>query len=109
MAVASVVSGGARSLGNFGPEEWLAAIYLAAVGGALAFLLWIYALQLASPTQVANTMTVNPFVAAALAAVILSEPVGVEILVGLAAVLAGLWIATTGAGSASEFAQDDGE
>ena len=105
MVVASVVSGGAGSLGHFGPGEWLAAIYLAAVGGALAFLLWVYALQRASPTQVANTMTVNPFVAAVLAAGILGEPIEVDILVGLAAVIAGLWIATTGAAAASEIVE----
>jgi drug/metabolite transporter (DMT)-like permease len=95
MVVASIVTGGAGSLGQFGPAQWLAAAYLAAGGGALAFLLWVYALQLASPTQVANTMTVNPFVATLLAAGLLGEPITVEIVVGLVAVVAGLWIATT--------------
>ena len=94
MVVASIVSGGAGSLAHFGLIEWLAAAYLAAGGGALAFLLWVYALQLATPTQVANTMTVNPFVATLLAAGLLGEPVTVDVVVGLAAVVAGLWIAT---------------
>ena len=54
---------GAALVTRFAPDQWLAAIYLAAGGGALAFFLWVYALQYASPSRVANTMTVNPFVA----------------------------------------------
>ena len=75
--------------------QWLAAVYLAAGGGALAFLLWVYALQLASPTRVANTMTVNPLIAGFLAAVLLGEPVTLNLAAGLVAVFAGIWIATT--------------
>ena len=96
MIVASVVSGGAASLGHFGPIQWLAAFYLAAGGGALAFALWVFALQLASPTQVTNTMTINPFVATLLAAGFLNEPITIEVVIGLLAVFAGLWFATTG-------------
>ena len=59
----ALVSGGAACLAAFGAGEWIAALYLAAGGGALAFFLWVYALQHASPTRVANTMTVNPLVA----------------------------------------------
>jgi drug/metabolite transporter (DMT)-like permease len=79
------------------PREWLAALYLAAGGGALAFFLWVYAPQHASPTRVANTMTVNPLVAGVGAAVILGEPLTVNVLVGLVAVFAGIWVATSGA------------
>ena len=95
MIAASIATGGAAVLWRFGPIEWLAAFYLAAGGGALAFLLWIYALQLASPTQVTNTMTVNPSVATLLAAGFLNEPITVDVIAGLLAVFAGLWIATT--------------
>jgi len=63
--------------------------------GALAFFLWVYALQHASPSRVANTMTVNPIVAGLLAALILHEPLTLNLVVGLIAVCAGLWIATT--------------
>ena len=82
-------------VGHFAPDEWLAAIYLAAGGGALAFFLWVFALQHASPTRVANTMTVNPIVAGFLAALLLGEPVTLPLVLGLVAVGAGLWIATT--------------
>ena len=95
MVAASVATGGVLSLGGFGAGEWLAAFYLAAGGGAAAFLFWIYALQHASPTQVTNTMTANPMVAAVLAAGLLDEPITVNVIAGLVAVAVGLWISTT--------------
>jgi drug/metabolite transporter (DMT)-like permease len=95
LAIISLLAGGMTSVVGFGVREGLAAIYLAAGGGALAFFLWVYALQHASPTRVANTMTVNPAVAALLAAMLLQEPITSALVVGLIAVLAGIWIATT--------------
>jgi len=64
-------------------------------GGALAFILWVLALQRASPTRVAATMTVNPIAAALLAQQLVGEPLTVDLLLGLVAVFAGIWIATT--------------
>jgi drug/metabolite transporter (DMT)-like permease len=95
----SAFQGGGAMVMRFTPDQWLAAIYLAAGGGALAFFLWVYALQYASPSRVANTMTVNPFVSGLLAALILHEPVTVQLAAGLVAVCVGLWIATTEAAS----------
>jgi drug/metabolite transporter (DMT)-like permease len=79
----------------FGPAQWAAAIYLGIGGGALAFILWVLALQRTTPTRVANTMTVNPLAAALLATVLVGEPVTLNLFFGLAAVFAGIWIATT--------------
>ncbi len=95
LALISLLSGGMTAVAGFGVREGLAAVYLAAGGGALAFFLWVYALQHASPTRVANTMTVNPAVAALLAAVLLQEPITPALVVGLLAVLVGIWLATT--------------
>ena len=95
LVLISLGTGGASSLAGFGPRDWIAAFYLAAGGGALAFFLWVYALQYASPTRVANTMTVNPLVAGLLAAALLGEPVTPVLFVGLIAVFAGIWLATT--------------
>jgi drug/metabolite transporter (DMT)-like permease len=95
LVLASAATGGAAPLMAFGPGQWLAAAYLAAGGGALAFFLWVYALQHASPTRVANTMTVNPLVAGIGAAVLLGEPFTLNLLLGLVAVFAGIWVATT--------------
>jgi drug/metabolite transporter (DMT)-like permease len=95
LIVVSAFQGCGAMVARFAPDQWLAAIYLAAGGGALAFFLWVYALQYASPSRVANTMTVNPFVSGLLAALILHEPVTVQLAAGLVAVCAGVWIATT--------------
>jgi len=103
LIVVSAFQGGGAMVMRFAPDQWFAAIYLAAGGGALAFFLWVYALQYASPSRVANTMTVNPFVSGLLAALILHEPITVQLAAGLVAVCVGLWIATT---EASKTAQE---
>jgi len=53
------------------------------------------ALQRATPTRVANTMTVNPIAAALLAAYLVHEPISLNLVIGLVAVFAGIWVATT--------------
>ncbi len=82
-------------LGSFEAPQWIAGIYLGIGGGALAFILWVLALERATPTRVANTMTVNPIAAGLLAAVLVNEPITLNLVVGLIAVFAGIWIATT--------------
>ncbi len=82
-------------LRDFGVPQWIAGIYLGAGGGALAFILWVLALQRATPTRVANTMTVNPLAAALLATHLVAEPITLNLVAGLGAVFAGIWIATT--------------
>jgi drug/metabolite transporter (DMT)-like permease len=95
LLVVGAVSGSVAVLRGFGAKDWVAGVYLGTGGGALAFVLWVFALQKASPTQVANTMTVNPIAAALLAAVLVAEPITVNLIAGLIAVFAGIWIATT--------------
>jgi drug/metabolite transporter (DMT)-like permease len=73
--------------------QWIAGIYLG--GGALAFILWVMALARATPTRVASTMTVNPIAAGLLATQLVGEPITPNLVVGLVAVFAGIWIATT--------------
>jgi len=82
-------------LENFGVPQWLAGVYLGVGGGALAFILWVPALERATPTRVANTMTVNPIAAGMLATQLVGEPITLNLIVGLIAVFAGIWIATT--------------
>jgi drug/metabolite transporter (DMT)-like permease len=98
-AAALIVGGFATGrfavLANFGAPQWTAAIYLGVAGGALAFILWVMALQRASPTRVANTMTVNPIAAGLLATQLVVEPITLNLVAGLIAVFAGIWIATT--------------
>jgi drug/metabolite transporter (DMT)-like permease len=82
-------------LGGFSAPQWIAGIYLGIGGGALAFILWVLALQRATPTRVANTMTVNPLAAALLATQLVAEPITLNLIAGVGAVFVGIWIATT--------------
>jgi drug/metabolite transporter (DMT)-like permease len=82
-------------LTSFGAAQWIAGMYLGMGGGALAFILWVLALQRATPTRVASTMTVNPIAAALLATLLVDEPVTLSLVVGLIAVFAGIMIATS--------------
>jgi len=84
-------------LNDFGARQWMAALYLGVGGGALAFILWVMAVQRASPTRVANTMAVKPIAAALLASQLVGEPITLNLVIGLVAVFAGIWIATTDA------------
>jgi drug/metabolite transporter (DMT)-like permease len=91
------LTGRVAVLAEFGAPEWIAGIYLGVFGGALAFILWVLALQRTTPTLVANTMTVNPIAAGLLATQLVGEPITLNLVGGLIAVFAGIWIATTDA------------
>ena len=95
LVVVGLLSGRLAVLESFSAPQWIAGIYLGIGGGALAFILWVLALQRASPTRVANTMTVNPIAAALLAHQLVGQPITANLVVGLLAVFAGIWIATT--------------
>ena len=91
------VSGGFQTVASsFGPAQWWAIAALGLLGGAAAFYLWVFALERTTPTRVANTMTVNPIAAAVVAAAIIGEPVGIELVLGIGAVGAGIWLAAKG-------------
>ena len=94
IAVATA-TGRLAALRDFSAPQWIAGVYLGIGGGALAFILWVLALQRASPTRVANTMTVNPLAAGLLATQLVGEPITLNLVAGLGAVFAGIWIATT--------------
>jgi drug/metabolite transporter (DMT)-like permease len=97
LLLVGALTGRLAALAAFGAKEWVAGLYLGVAGGALAFVLWVLALERATPTRVANTMTVNPVAAALLATVLVGEPITPNLVVGLIAVFSGIWIATTAA------------
>lgn len=80
---------------DFALPQWLAIGYLGICGGAVGFFLWAFALSRTTPTRVAISVTVNPIVAAFVGATLLGEPIRWNVVVGLAAVFTGIWIATT--------------
>jgi drug/metabolite transporter (DMT)-like permease len=95
LIIVGAFAGSFSALRSFGPPQWLAGVYLGVGGGAAAFILWVMALERATPTRVANTMTVNPIAAALLAAWLVGEPITLDLLFGLIAVFAGIWLATS--------------
>jgi len=95
LVAVGLLTGRVGVLGSFGAAQWIAGVYLGVGGGALAFILWVLALERATPTRVANTMTVNPIAAGLLATQLVGEPITLNLIVGLIAVFAGIWIATT--------------
>ena len=95
LILCGVVSDRISVLKAFGAAQWIAGAYLGIGGGALAFILWVLALERTTPTRVANTMTVNPLAAGLLANQLVGEPVTLNLILGLVAVFAGIWLATT--------------
>lgn len=95
LVAVAAARGGFAVAASFSAAQWIAVIYLGAFGGAAAFFLWVLALRLTTPTRVANTMTVNPIAASLLAAVLVGEPIGGTLIVGLVAVGGGIWLAST--------------
>jgi drug/metabolite transporter (DMT)-like permease len=99
LILVGLLTGRVEVLGSFGAPQWIAGVYLGVGGGALAFILWVLALERATPTRVANTMTVNPIAAGLLATQLVGEPITLNLVIGLIAVFAGIWIATTEVGA----------
>jgi drug/metabolite transporter (DMT)-like permease len=95
LVLVGALTGRLAVLGSFAAPQWIAGVYLGVFGGALAFILWVMALERTTPTRVATTMTVNPIAAALLATQLVGEPFTLNLVIGLVAVFAGIWIATT--------------
>jgi drug/metabolite transporter (DMT)-like permease len=57
LVAVGLFTGSLAALKSFGTPQWIAGIYLGVGGGAAAFVLWVMALERATPTRVANTMT----------------------------------------------------
>jgi drug/metabolite transporter (DMT)-like permease len=93
LLVWSLAIHGFDAAAQFGTPQWLAIAYLGIVGSAGAFILWVFALSRTSPTKTAVTITVNPVFASIVGAVAIGEGIGLNLVIGLAAVAAGIWLA----------------
>lgn len=100
LVLISTVRGSFDAVAQFAVPQWSAALYLGVIGAALTFYLWAFALGKASPTSVAVTVTVNPVTASLVAAVVLNEPIGWNLAIGIVVVGIGIWLATTNGGGA---------
>ncbi len=90
---AIAVGGDWSGFSSFSWQGWLAIAYLMTIGGAVTFFLWIWALEHTTPSRVAITVTMNPVAAVILGTFILGEPATWRLLVGLAAIIAGITLA----------------
>jgi drug/metabolite transporter (DMT)-like permease len=87
--------GGLATAATWTSAQWTAGLALGVFGGAAAFYLWSLALDHTTPTRVANTMTINPVAAAVGAAVLVGEPIGLNLVIGVVAVALGIALAST--------------
>ncbi len=95
LVLISLLRGSFDAVAQFAVPQWSAALYLGVIGAALTFYLWAFALGKASPTSVAVTVTVNPVTASLVAAALLNEPIGWNLVIGIVVVGIGIWLATT--------------
>ena len=95
LALVAWSSGGLAAAEAFDWSQWVAIAYLVVIGAALTFFLWVFALAHTTPTRVANAITLNPVTAAIVAAILLGEPIGLNLIIGVVAVFTGIWLAST--------------
>jgi len=75
------------------PTGWLVVLFIGLSSG-IGYVLWLWALKHATPTRVTVFLSLSPITAALLGVWILDEPFTPGVLVGLAGVVSGLWLAT---------------
>lgn len=93
LAATTTATVGWASLATVPAGFWPAMLYLGVVGCAAPFWLWSAALERTQPTSVAVTVALNPVSAMLLGSYLLREPVPMALVLGLAAVLAGIALA----------------
>ena len=95
LILVSLMHGGFAPVSTFDASQWLAIAYLGVFGGGVTFYLWAFALGQTAPTRVAISVTINPITASLVGTLLLHEPLSWNLVIGLAAVFAGISIATT--------------
>ena len=73
-------------------DNWFIIGYTALFPSTLAYLAWIYAVPVVGPNLAAITQYINPVFAITLAALILGESIETYHLIGIAAILAGIYL-----------------
>jgi drug/metabolite transporter (DMT)-like permease len=84
------------ALRSMSAMQWISAGYLAVVCGALIFFLWAFALRHTTATVVSVSVAVNPITAAVYGSLLLGEQAGPSLVLGLIAVLLGIYITQSG-------------
>jgi drug/metabolite transporter (DMT)-like permease len=95
LVVVAWMTGGLSASASFDLPQWIAILYLGPIGAGVTFFLWVFALERTTPTRVSSTITINPITASLVAALLVREPIGGNVLIGVVGVGVGLWIAST--------------
>ena len=77
---------------RFTAGGWLAVVFIG-VSSGIGYYLWLWALNHTTPTKVTVFLALSPITAAGLGAALLAERLSMGLLVGLACVALGLWLA----------------
>lgn len=84
--------GSLRAIPLLTAPDWIALFFCGTAGGAGVLLFWSWAIEYASAGRVAVFVTAAPMTAAITGAIVLSEPVPVQLFVGTAVILAGIYL-----------------
>lgn len=77
---------------GYSATGWAAVLFIG-VSSGIGYFGWLWALRHASPTRVTVFLGLSPVTAALLGALLLAEPLTIPLLLGLAVLLTGLWLA----------------
>jgi drug/metabolite transporter (DMT)-like permease len=80
------------SLPHFTMGGWVAVFFIG-ISSGIGYYLWLWALNHTTPTKVTVFLSLSPVTAAGLGALVLTERISTMLLMGLACVVLGLWIA----------------
>ncbi len=78
-------------LAGIRPGGWAAIAFIGTSSG-VGYFLWLWALRHTTPTKVTVFLALSPLTALLLGALLLGEPLSVEALLGLGAIVGGLWL-----------------
>ena len=92
LALLATTEGFYTAFPRFSGEGWAAVIFIGFSSG-IFFYLWLWALERTTATKVTVFLALSPITAAALGALLLREPVTLPLMLGLACVVVGLWLA----------------
>jgi len=88
----AATDGSLRAIPLLTGPDWVALLLCGTVGGAGVLFLWSWAIEHASAGRVAVFVTAAPMSAAIIGAIVLSEPVTVQVVAGTALIVVGIYL-----------------